>query len=139
MSELYRVYGEKTSEEYARPEDLKSQPKLERNFNNQRKSYYSAETLRRELRDTFTLDESDTFDILKDEMYDGVIETCDRDFNTGYERMTSVLEHATMVPISNNLEDRLLDWVGAGEKKGVCHMLVNDKKIKWMEDDENEQ
>lgn len=139
VSELYRVYGEKTSEEYARPEDLKSQPKLERNFNNQRKSYYSAETIRRELRDTITLDESDTFDILKDEMYDGVIETCDRDFNTGYERMTSVLEHATMVPISNNLEDRLLDWVGAGEKKGVCHMLVNDKKIKWMEDDENEQ
>ena len=139
VCELYKVYGEKTGEQYARPEDLKSQPKLAKNFNNQRKSYYSAETIRRELRDTITLDESDSFDILKDEMYDGVIETCDRDFDTGYDRMSSVLEHATTVPISHNLEDRLLDWVGPGEKKGVCHMLVNDKKIKWMEDDEGEQ
>jgi hypothetical protein len=139
VSELYKVYGEKTGEEYARPEDLQSHPKLVRNFNNQRKSYYSAETIRRELRDTITLDESDSFDILKDEMYDGVIETCDRDFEKGYDRMTSVLEHATQVSISHNLEDRLLDWVGAGEKKGICHMLVNDERIKWMEDDEDEQ
>ena len=139
VSELYKVYGEKTGEEYVRPKDLQSQPKLARNFNNQRKSYYSAETIRRELRDTITLDENDSFDVLKDEMYEGVIETCDRDFDTGYDRMTSVLEHATQVPISHNLEDRLLDWVGAGEKKGVCHMLVNDKRLKWLEDDEDEK
>lgn len=139
VSELYKVYEEKTGEPYARPEDLKSHPKLARNFNNQRKSYYSAETIRRELRDTITLEESDSFDILKDEMYDGVIETCDRDFDTSYDRMSSVLEHATTVSISHNLEDRLLDWVGASEKKGVCHMLVNDKRIKWVEDDDDGQ
>lgn len=50
VSELYKVYGEKTGEAYARQEGLKSQPKLARNFNNQRKSYYSDEIIRRELR-----------------------------------------------------------------------------------------
>lgn len=138
VNELYRVYGERTGEIYVRPEDLQSKPKLKRNFDNQRKSYYSAETIRRELRDTITLDESDGFDLLKDEMYDGVVDTCDKDFDSGYDRLTAVMEHATQVPISPNLGDRLLDWVGAGEKKGVCHMLVNDKRLKWMEDDDDE-
>lgn len=134
--ELYRVYREETGEDYARPADLDSQPKLKRDFNRQRKDYYSAETIRRELRDTIRQDETEGFDILKDEMYDGVITTRDKDYDSSFKRLTAVMEHATEVPISRNLQDRLLDWVGPGEKKGVCHMLVNDERLTWMEDDD---
>lgn len=137
VQELYRVYHEETGEEYARPADLESQPKLKKNFNRQRKDYYSAETIRRELRDTIRQDETEGFDILKDEMYDGVITTRDKDYDSSLLRLTAVMEHATEVPISNNLQDRLLDWVGPGEKKGVCHMLVNDGRITWKEDDDD--
>ncbi len=137
VQELYRVYHEETGEEYARPADLDSQPKLKKNFNRQRKDYYSAETIRRELRDTIRQDEAEGFDILKDELYDGVITTRDKDYDSSLLRLTAVMEHATEVPISNNLQDRLLDWVGPGEKKGVCHMLVNDGRLSWMEDDDD--
>ena len=136
VQELYRVYHEETGEYYARPADLDSQPKLKRDFNRQRKDYYSAETIRRELRDTIRQDETEGFDILKDEMYDGVITTRDKDYDSSFMRLTAVMEHATSVPISSNLQDRLLDWVGPGEKKGVCHMLVNDKRLTWVEDDD---
>lgn len=137
VSELYRVYGELTGEEYVRPEDLDCHPKYRRNFDRQRKDYYAAETIHHELRDTIRLDETEGFDLLKDEVYDGVITTRDRDYDTGFSRMTAVMEHATEIPLSHNLQDRTLDWVGPGEKKGVCHMLVNDDRLRWMEDDDD--
>lgn len=139
VRELYRVYEEVSGEEYARPEDLDGQPKLRKDFNKQRKDYYKAETIHRELRDTIRLDETEGFDLLKDEMYDCVITTRDKDYDTGFARMTAVMEHASLVPLPLNLQDRLLDWVGAGEKKGVCHMLVNDKRLSWMEDGDDEE
>ncbi|MDO5560593.1 MAG: hypothetical protein Q4F95_13515 [Oscillospiraceae bacterium] len=138
VQELYHVYHEETGEEYARPSDLDSQPKLKKNFNRQRKDYYCAETIHRELRDTIRLDETEGFDILKDEMFDGVITTCEKDYDSSLQRLTAVMEHATGVPISHNLQDRMLDWVGPGEKKGVCHMLVNDNRLTWMEDDDDD-
>lgn len=137
VQELYHVYHEETGEYYARPADLDSQPKLKKNFNRHRKDYYCAETIHRELRDTIRLDETEGFDILKDEVFDGVIITCEKDYDSSLQRLTAVMEHATVVPISHNLQDRMLDWVGPGEKKGVCHMLVNDKRLTWMEDEDD--
>ncbi|NBK77441.1 hypothetical protein D5272_02280 [bacterium D16-76] len=139
VRELYRVYGEVSGQEYARPEDLDSEPTLKKNFNRQRKDYYLAETIHRELRDTIRLDEEEGFELLKDAVYEGVITTCEKPYYRGFDRLTAVMEHATSVPLSNNLQDRMLDWIGLGEKKGVCHMLVNDSRLGWMEDEEAEE
>lgn len=78
VRELYRVYGQVSGQEYVRPEDLDAEPKLKRNFNRQRKDYYLAETIHRELRDTICLDENEGFNLLKGEVYDGVITTCEK-------------------------------------------------------------
>lgn len=137
VQELYKAYHQVSGEYYVRPEDLNNQPRFRRDFDRQRKDYYRAETIHRELRDTIRLDESEGFDLLKDEMFDGVITTRDKAYDNGFLRLTAVMEHATGLPLSNNLQDRLLDWVGPGEKKGICHMLVNDKRLNWVEDEEN--
>ena len=68
-----------------------------------------------------------------------VIDTCDAEYDNGYERMKAVIQHATTVPLSSNTEDRMLRWVGPGEKKGACHMLVNDEKLYWCNGDGNEE
>lgn len=138
VEELYKVYHEETGDEYIRPEDLESKPTLKRDFNRQRKDYYKAETINRALRDTIRLDEAEGFSELKEEMYDGIITTRDRRFPSSFDRLTEVMEKATQVHISQNMNIAMLDWVGPGEKKGICHMLVNDKKLKWTEDDEDE-
>lgn len=62
-----------------------------------------------------------------------------KNYDSGFDRMTAVMEHVTQVPLSNNLQDIMLDWIGPGEKKGVCHMLVNDGKLGWMGDDKDEE
>lgn len=138
VKELYKVYHELTGVEYVRPSDLDAYPRLRRDFDRQCKDYYTAETIHRELRDTIHEEETEGFKLLKDEVYDGVITTHDKQYPKGFDRLTAVIEHASILPISHNLDNDLLNWVGPGEKKGVCHMLVNDKRLSWVEDEEDE-
>ena len=136
VKELFEVYQEYSGEKITKPKDLDANPKLRNHFDRQRKDYYKAETIHRALRDTVCLDEKDYFEPLKDEMYDGVIDTRDQDYENGYSRLNSVMSQAVNVPLSNNMRNITLDWVGAGEKKGLCHMLVSDNRMKWVDDDE---
>lgn len=139
VEELYRVYSEKTGEKCDCEEDLNKHKDLKKNFNYQRKNYYSAETIRRELRDTMIFNEEDNFDILKDEIFDGIIDVRDEEYDLAYERLKAVMAHVTKVQTSKHTNEKLLGWVGPAEKKGVCHMLVNDNRIKWMnEENDNE-
>lgn len=135
VTELFRVYQEKTGVKCSCIKDLDSCPKMKRNFNGQRKAYYLAETIRRSLRDTIAPQENGTFDDVKEEMYDGVVTTEERDYDCGFGRMSAVLEHATTVLLSSNLQVVTLKWIGPGEKKGICHMLVNDERLNWIEGD----
>lgn len=132
VKELFEVYQEKTGKKCDKAEDLEPYPKLKRNFNRQRKDYYLAETIRRGLRDTVCAGETQNFDLLKDEMYEGVVVTEEKEYGCGYDRLSAVLEHATTVQLSANVEILTLNWVGPGEKKGICHMLVNDERLSWM-------
>ena len=72
---------------------------------------------------------------VKEEMYEGVVTTEEKDYACGYDRMNAVMEHATLVELSSNLQTVTLNWIGPGEKKGICHMLVNDEKLSWIEGD----
>lgn len=135
VTELFRVYQEKTGAECNSVEDLDSYPKMKKNFARQRKDYYLAETIRRGLRDTVASEEDESFDNVKDEMYEGVVTTEEKDYDCGYDRMSAVMEHATLVELSSNLKTLTLNWIGPGEKKGICHMLVNDDRLNWIEGD----
>jgi hypothetical protein len=138
VSELYRAYHEKTGNVYVRPEDLKDEPRLKRDFDRQRESYYKAETIRRELRDTLQICEEADFETVKDEVFDGVIDTCDRDYPDGYGRMSAVIRHATTISLSPVMNEQTLNWIGPGEQKGICHMLVNDDRLYWCNGDGGE-
>lgn len=135
VKELFGVYQEKTGSKCERAEDLEPYPRLKKHFNRQRKDYYLAETIRRGLRDTVCPDETQKFDCLKDEIYEGVVTTEEKEYDSGYDRLSAVMEHATLIQLSSNLNALTLNWVGPGEKKGICHMLVNDDRLHWMEGD----
>ena len=117
-------------------DDLVNYPKYKKNFERQRKDYYAAETIRQSARDTFVLTETDEFEVLKDETYDGIIDVHLQDYPNGYMRLNKVMEHATVIQVDKSLLAKLPNWVGNSEKKGLCHILVNDKKIRWVDNDE---
>ena len=136
-SELFAAYADAEKVPEIVREDLSNTKyaRYSRNFTRQRKYYYMAETVLEASRDTLKLKESEGFDKAKDEVFDGVIETCDKTYDNGYDRLVAVIEKASGVILSKGVQAALLEWIGPGEKQGMCHMLVNDRRMRWVEDD----
>ena len=51
--------------------------------------------------------------------------------------MLQVMSKATDVNITANTKRRLLEWIGNAEKKGICHVLVGENKLWWVDNAEN--
>lgn len=133
INELLNVYSEKENIKLKKIEDLKNFPKHKEHLNSQRINYFSVKSIQRFVRDTL-IDEKD-FDTLKNEVYLGIVDVYNKEgYKTGYDRLTEVLIQATLISTGKSLLDKKLNCVGNGEKKGVCHLLVNDNKLKWVKD-----
>ena len=121
--------------------DLEAIPKYSRyksNFERSRRDFYSAEKLRESAKDLLKLNEKDGFDLVKNEVYDGVVDEWDLyGSSDGYTRMLHVMSKASDINLSANTKRRLLEWIGNAEKKGICHILVGENKLWWVEDAEN--
>ncbi|HBE78276.1 MAG TPA: hypothetical protein DDW65_10925 [Firmicutes bacterium] len=132
--ELLKVYAEALGIDELPMDMLEKYAKYNQNFERQRKDYYSAETIRRFVRDVFT--DSKQFEVLKDETYDGIIEVHEAEYPNGFGRLNAVTKHASMVTTDKSLLSSKLHCIGNSEKKGVCHILVNDGRLKWVNNDD---
>lgn len=133
VNELLGAYEEASGNSYDEPDDVKGS-EYEGHFRQQRKNYYQAELIHREIRDVVRKDEDEGFDTLKEEIEDGIYTVSHRHYDLGLDKADAVLDYAGSMPISQNTGDNMLGWVGPGEKRGVCHILVNEKRLKWLED-----
>ena len=134
---LLEVYAQDAKVTSISKDDLDDYPAYRRNFERQRKDYFAAESIRRSARDILLLDETDElgFKGIKDETYEAIIEVYEDDYDNGYERLKAVLKHVTTITLSRSVITKLSGWVGASEKKGVCHILVNDGMLNWVDID----
>jgi len=115
-------------------DELKNDQKYGKKLERHRNEFYSAEYVRRQSREIFDENE-DPFDELQDELMDGIYYTVNKDYNDGYERLTSSLEQAAQVSIESNPLIKETDVVSMKAKQGLCHTLVNDKKLDgWTND-----
>lgn len=101
------------------------------NYNQQRQNYFNALAVRRRVRDVFP-SEVDEFDALKTETYDGIIDVHSGEFEHGFARLCAVLSQASIITIQQSLLGTQLKWVSNSVKKGVCHILVDEGKIRWV-------
>ncbi len=136
VKELLEAYAEAKNVPVLTKESLSQYPGYQQNFQRQRKDYYAAEAVRRGTRDAFQESDTDHFGVLKDETYDGIIDVHSQDYAHGYERLTAVMSHATLLPVDKCLLSRVPSWIGNSEKKGVCHVLVNEGRFRWVMSDE---
>ncbi len=137
VQQLLAAYEEDSGNEFIEPEDVKGSA-YEGHFRQQRKNYYQAETIHRFVRDSENKTE-EGFETLKEEIEDGIYGVAHAQYTKGLVKADTVLNAAGMLPISHNSEEYMLGWVGPGEKKGVCHILVNEEKIEWVEENEDEK
>ena len=84
----------------------------------QREYFYDAEGMRRNLRD--------------------VIENGEQEFDyaDGLLRMRAPLSQAAGFPLSGSVIAQFPSMIKAAEKKGLCHMLVNDHMLEWVHENE---
>lgn len=138
VTELMAAYGEAEGvAEFSRTTLRGHEDKYGEHFNRQRKDFYAAESVRQGTREAYGDTDPDQFEVLKEETYDGVVDVWEQDHRNGFVRLTKVLTQAAQIRIDRCWLCRDTDWIGNSQKKGVCHVLVNDGKIKgWVKKNE---
>lgn len=132
VTQLYAAYNT-TAEglHITCPEDLDAL-NFREHFEHQRKTFYMAETVHHEIRDSVMPGETDPFDDLKDEIELGIFEARRENHENAVQKVDAVVGKAAELSLSEMVNDATYHWIGVGEKKGVCHMLVNDERLKWV-------
>jgi len=124
VEQLYLAYGDHLKKPVASTADL-GKPALREHFARQREAFYQAEALRVFVRDKV---EPGTFERLQDEIYAGVIDTHDDDYDDGYRRVVAVTKAAQDMAITAN---PIAPIAQTQDRRGICHQLANDEKLKW--------
>lgn len=106
--------------------DVNIEEALLEHFNRQREAFYSAESLRAFARDTVL---PGTFTALQKDIYHGVIDIAQDDWDDSYKRVKETLRESKLVPVESN---GLFEVVRVTDRYGICHQLVNDQKMKWV-------
>jgi len=132
ICELYNAYGDAEGKDSFDKTDLLSFPEYEEDLADRRIDYYAAESIHRGVMELGSGSLSDQFDILKGETFDGVKDTAKRAHHNGYERMLAVMEQAVNLDVKDYILSDSPYWISGKIKKGVCHQLVNDGRLKWV-------
>ena len=135
VCELLAAYAEAIKSGDLSKSDLESLPrKYKRNFSDQRINYYSALRIDRFIRESLDKGEerskkwkSETHDYIKDTLWD--------DYDDGYKRLLAVMKKVVDCSTTSAV-DNIQNLVGPKEKKGTCHLLVNDGYVRWVDEDE---
>ena len=132
IDELYHAYRDAEGMNAFSLDDLASFPDYSDDFEDRRIDFYAAETIRRGVLELKAGNLIGQFDALKDETFDGVKDTARQTHPNGYERMLAVMTQAVNAPVTNYILSSSPYWISGKIKKGVCHHLVNDGKLKWV-------
>ena len=132
INELHQAYRDAEGINAFSLDDLASFPDYSDDLEDRRIDFYAAETIRRGVLELKAGSLTGQFDVLKDETFDGVKDTARQTHPNGYERMLAVMTQAVNAPVTNYILSSSPYWISGKIKKGVCHHLVNDGKLKWV-------
>ena len=127
LRKLLDAYGDHLRRPVAAFEELAPHSELEGNYNRQRVLFYSAESLRNFARDRTP---PRTFYSLQEDVYYGVIDTCEAAHSDGLERLRKTVSAAGQLDVSGNA---LVGVTKVADKQGICHQLANDDRLTWTE------
>jgi len=133
INELYAAYGDKEKISGFGEAHLADHALYADDIKVRRIDYFSAESIRRGVMEIYGGNYANQFDVLKTETYAGVRNTVMKSFPNGFERMLEVMEKAAGFQTAQYLLTRSPNWISNRIKMGVCHFLVNDKKIWWVD------
>lgn len=135
---LFEAYSEKGKQNITAKNIENSDYKS--HFERQKRWFNEAAWYERSLRDT-VVDFDDQYDLLKQDVYEGIEPVYhDEDFGTdGIKRLKKVHQQVVILQLDRSNLKNIDNILGNDTKKGLCHVLVNDGKIKsWVKVDYDE-
>lgn len=125
--QLFEAYTDFTQLRVTEIQDLDNEPRLKRHFSRSRERFYHAEALRNFARDNVP---PGTFEALQDEVFHGVIDTCDGEHQNGFVRVNATVSQASQLSITGNA---LCSRMQVHDKQGICHQLANEDRLTWVD------
>lgn len=132
VSQLLQIYSKEEDKVIHNPEELKAVSKqFFRHFLRQREGYFSAQSLKRFVRDELFDEES--YENIKGQIEYGIMDVYDEIYNSEFNRLKETVRCAQCLPVTcNEIRETTVQ-----DRVGMCHELVNDGKIRWSEENED--
>ncbi|MCE0732813.1 hypothetical protein LWH48_08365 [Halomonas sp. G15] len=132
VRQLLSVYAQSITDDQQPPDLslLDKDDRIRNHFRRQRERFYHAESLRNFSRDTVP---SGVFEALQDDIFDGVVDVCESEHACGMDRLNATMSQAANVTV---YASPLTSVTRTRDKQGMCHQLVNDRRLNWSEQDE---
>ncbi len=128
IKKILDAYSEHLEKNVSDYNELEKHPELKIHFERQRRDFFSAEWLKAFSREIYE-PELPVFEQLKEEIYDGIIETIEEDAKNGFERLNKVLQRASGI---TSISSPLNEYTLIKDKKGICHHLANEREdVTW--------
>ena len=125
VGELINAYNEYTKGKIFDLDSLKKSEDLLEHFSIQRECFHSSQALKRFARDELL--EEEQYNDIKKEIYISVRDTTKENHESKLQKINKTLDKARNLPLDINE----LGNIAPSDKNGICHELVNDKKLKW--------
>lgn len=130
VKKLLEAYSDNNKSIIKDTKELLVYSKYYKHFSRQRKCFYSAESLMKFERDTLPPG-VDAFKDLKEEVYDGVVDTVESEHEDGFEKVKEVCKVARNL---NMPSYPLYTSIKGNDLSGLCHHLANEDKISWVDE-----
>lgn len=129
VTQLLKAYSNHEARNISNVDDLQAIPHLHRHFKRQREYFHNAHVLKRFSRDEFLND--DPYKYVKNQVYHGIILEYESIHNDDLTRVDKTISRAQTLPIATNE----LGDITIMEKSGMCHDLVNENELRWVDDE----
>ncbi|MBL4759880.1 MAG: hypothetical protein JKY80_03380 [Mariprofundaceae bacterium] len=126
VQQLLSAYGDCEGVEVKGLSWLDDKPKYKTDFNRQRERFYHAESLRNFSRDNVP---EGIYEQLQEDVYQGVIDTCESKFDDGFIRMRSTLAQSAQLSMGSS---PLHSVTRIADKQGICHQLADEDRLMWV-------
>ncbi|MGI4826614.1 MAG: ABC-three component system protein [Janthinobacterium lividum] len=124
VEQLLEAYGDNAGTAFQSHSGLPDQ--YDRHFKRARESFYAAESLRNFSRDTLP---EGTFDHLQQQIYAGVVDVCEDEYDCGLTRLKATTREAGRLQLTSS---PLIGKTDVVDLHGICHQLANDDRLTWV-------
>lgn len=131
IHELCCAYGSKDNQTYPNSASLPTEHQTD--LSKRRVDYFAAESIRKGVCELNDKSLHGQFEVLKEEMLETVSDIPKRSHSNGYDCMLDVMNQAARAPLEEYLLAHTIGWISKRVRKGVCHFLVNEGSLKWVD------